>query len=100
DLVAAGHGEPFQCLDQLPDAVGAVIDGNDDAERETHGFTAVVRIEPPKGSRMPRSPSQHSNAMTVAKRRSTMRGKSATSLAPCGWVRRWMSMSGKSKLFQ
>src|SRR6185312_176916 len=105
DLVAAGDFQRFERRHQLADAARAVIDGNDDAERKgriAHGFIAVARIEPPKGSDSPAASSRSSSARMAPKARSSGAGPRATSLAaaPRRHSTRRRTMSGKSRLFQ
>ena len=65
DLVAARHVERLERVDQLADAARAVIDRDDDAAARhraffRHGLTALARIEPPNGNRMPAAASLRS----------------------------------------
>ena len=74
----ARHAERFERVDELADAVGAVIDGNDDAEGVGHGFTAVAKIEPPKGKRTPQAASASSQRTIARNDHSTSGGSNST----------------------
>jgi hypothetical protein len=100
DLMAARHRERFERVHELAEAVGAVIDGDDDAQGVGHGFTAVAKIEPPKGKRKPPAANASSQRKMAPNSRSTSGGSRATSLLAPRWIRRCVTISGNSRLFQ
>src|SRR6185312_1688348 len=100
ELMPTRHVECFEGVDQLADTIGAVVDGNDNAQGVGHDFTAVARIEPPKGKRKPQAESASSQRKVEVNSHSTTGGSSATSLLAPRWIRRCATISGKRTLFQ
>ena len=96
DLVAARDPQLLQRANQLGDTAGAIVDRDHDRERQTgraacrnrlpffsHDrppFTAMARIDPPKGNLTPRRNSAASSAVAARQSISTERGYSLTSL--------------------